>query len=440
MPKNIDDMVVPDRRKSIRNIPIPSGRGRGEKVSRRKSSEEVRDDKETSTPLPPPRRLEMPTRIKSSRRRIWALIGGGALVVIFAVLSIFNGATLTYTPRSANMVFNDDEFTAKKSANSGLLYSIVKLSEEKSVTVPASGEKEVERKASGTIVVYNNASTQTQRLIENTRFEAPSGKIYRIRDAISVPGKVGSTPGSLEVTVYADEPGEEFNIGLVDWTIPGFKGTSNYDNVYARSKTPMTSGFVGVEKAVAESDLTKAKNELRAQLNDELISKAKAEVPKDFVLFTELSSIIFDDIVQTDSPSADSATLTLNGNLYGVMFKRVELAREISKGKTTIAEGDRVDFNSPETLQVSFVDEAPSDILSTEEIEFNVSGNVELLWLTDESALKSDLAGQSKKNLPAVLVNYPTIVSATATVRPFWKSTFPEKSSKIRVRNSILTQ
>ena len=82
--------------------------------------------------------------------------------------------------------------------------------------------KEIERRASGKIIVFNNYSTNSQRLIARTRFETLEGKIYRIRDAVVVPGisdKDGrKTPGSIEVTVFADEPGEEYNIGYTDFT------------------------------------------------------------------------------------------------------------------------------------------------------------------------------------------------------------------------------
>ena len=54
--------------------------------------------------------------------------------------------------------------------------------------VEATAEKEVSQKASGKIIIYNNYSTVSQRLINNTRFEANSGKIYRINSSIVVPG------------------------------------------------------------------------------------------------------------------------------------------------------------------------------------------------------------------------------------------------------------
>ena len=42
-----------------------------------------------------------------------------------------------------------------------------------------------------------------------------------------VPGKNGTTPGSIEVTVYADEVGSSYNAAPQTF-IPGFKGTERY--------------------------------------------------------------------------------------------------------------------------------------------------------------------------------------------------------------------
>jgi hypothetical protein len=449
MPRKVEDIVVPEKRKSIRNIPIPSrermfstseARRKEEKsapLNLKKSVEREEPTEGGVPPVLPLKRFEMPPRPGASRKKLFFTSSVGLLIVLFATLSIFSGATLSYTPRSAALAYDSEVFTARKTGEVGLLYSVVKLSEERSASIPASGEQEIERKASGTIVVYNNASTESQRLIENTRFESPDGKVYRIRDGITIPGRSGSTPGSLEVTVYADEPGEDFNISLVDFTVPGLKGTSRYETIYARSKTPMTGGFVGVEKVVSEADLAKAENELKTLLSQELYAEAQAEVPKDFILFPPLSSIVFEEITQVGSNTTNTANINLKANLYGVMFKKSGFARELSKNKATVSPEERVELKSYDSLEVAFVDTAPAALLSASEVSFEVSGLTELLWLTDEAALKSDLAGRSKGDISVILSSYPTIANASATVRPFWKSAFPNEAGKISIKKLV---
>ena len=109
------------------------------------------------------------------------------------------------------------KITATNEAEEGVIgYEVVKLSKSKNVSVPTTGEEAVEVKASGKIMVYNNFSSEPQRLIIRTRFETKEGLIYRIPESIVVPGKTVKngveTPGSKEIGVFADEPGDKYNI------------------------------------------------------------------------------------------------------------------------------------------------------------------------------------------------------------------------------------
>lgn len=444
MPKNIDGVSFPERRRSIRNIPIPESRRRADRpvleAMKRGAApvraqlaveeEQVAEEQRDAGSSPASVRHIRPT--DNRRRKFWLPLLAVAALVLFATLSLFKGATVSYTPRSAQLAFASDTFSASKSGT-GLLYSVVKLSGEKGLSVPASGEREVSRKASGTIVVYNDASTEPQTLIATTRFETPEGKVYRIDKAISVPGKRPSGPGSVEATVYADQSGESYNIGLSDFTLPGLKGTARYTSVYARSKTPISGGFVGKEKSVSAEDLGAGKARLQNELSQELLTKAQAEVPADFILFPSLSSVTFEDLPQTAGASGN-ATINLRGDLYGVMFKRTDLAKALSLGKVKVASDDPVEITSFDNLQVSFVGGSPADLLNASKIDFKVTGQALLVWKTDEVALKSDLAGRKKSELAQILKNYPTVENATASVRPFWKSAFPEDASTIAIR------
>ncbi|MEK7148266.1 MAG: hypothetical protein AAB758_03125, partial [Patescibacteria group bacterium] len=414
--------------RSIRNIPIPEGRRKSDKAVfsdgvRRNSRTKAMEEEEISSM--PPRKPEYRHRRYSSRKNVWVASGVAAIILIFAVLSLFNGATLAYVPKSASVTFDNDIFTASKTGEDNLLYSVVKLSGDKNMVVPASGEEEVSRKASGVIVVYNNAASEPQKLIENTRFESPSGKIYRIAKAITIPGKKGALPGSIEVTVYADEAGDTYNMGLTDFTVPGLKGTPRYSTIYARSKTPIAGGFVGQEKVITSENLDKAKTELKTALGQELISKAQAEVPEDFLLSSSLSSITFEDLPQSASDDKGSATINMRGNLYGIMFKRSDLAKTLAERKLSALSDTPIDLVSFDTLELTFAGTPPSDLLPINEINFKVSGTGTVVWRTDELALKSDLVGRSKRDIPSILKNYQTLARASTTLRAFWKSSLP---------------
>lgn len=441
--KHIEDMIVPERKRTIRNIPIPESRRKLSDVARSFST------RSESTPPPPQTSLEPDTQEYDFHRtgarfprlpgkKAWIAIGLGAMLVfIFILLSIFDGATFSYTPKSAAVSFEGEEYSATKSG-AGLIFSVIKLSKDKGKSLSASGEAEVSRKSSGTIVVYNNATREPQKLRATTRFETSDGKVYRTQNDISVPGKKlvngKEEPGSIEVMVYADKPGAEYNIGLSDFTLPGLKGGSLFSNVYARSKTPMTGGFVGTEKAISEVDKANARAELEESLKAELLSEARAQSPEGFVILPDLSSFSFEELPQTESSNRSSATFNLRGNLEGVMLKAVDLSTHLAREKAALAPGDLIDLFTLEELDFAFAEGSSSRALSADEINFTVSGSATAVWRTDETALKSDLLGKSKKEINAILNNYPTVESANVALRPFWKTSFPRDGEDILIK------
>lgn len=439
MPRNIDDVILPERRRSIRNIPIPTRRKTDkfttDDVVRPSSSArptEMRETESATPPKPASMREPLPQKHRASMKKIWFSTLAVVVVVAFLGMSYFSGATLAYTPKSAVLNFNNDVYSAAKSGEGELLYSVVKLSGDKGKSVSASGETQVSRKASGVIVVYNDTPTE-QKLIENTRFESTLGKVYRIQSAITIPAKK-ATPGTLEVTVYADQAGDTYNSAPTDFTVPGLKGTPRYTTIYARSKTAISGGFVGVEKSVSDADTLKARTELRTALSEELMMKAQAEVPVDFILFPSLSSVNFEDLPQTAGADKNSATVNLRGNLYGIMFKKADLATKLASKKVTFNATDPVEFISYDGLKLSFSGTSPADLLSLNKIGFKVEGSALLVWRTDEVALKTDLLGKKKSEAVNILKNYPTISSADVTIRPFWKGSFPTVSEKVAIK------
>lgn len=437
MPKNIEDIIVPEKRRSIRDIPIPEDRRNNDK---QEIPHNPRRSNHSSSPI-------SEEYVSSIRRRrlfgfhglgVWSAVGLVLLIIIFSVLSIFNGATVSYVPRSVEISFKGDVYTAQKTGEGGLLFSIVKLSKETSLDAPSSGQEEVSKKASGTIVVYNNASSEPQRLIENTRFETPKGLIYRITEGIVIPGKKVvsgvNQPGSLEVTVYADKAGDEYNIGLTDFTLPGLAGSPRFSTVYARSKTEMSGGFIGVQSKISDEDKAQAKANLQMALKELLISEVKTQVPRGFVLLPSLSTFSFKELPQGTSAKSSSAKVNMRGDLNGVIFKESDLSFRLAHDKTAILPNESVDIESLDSLTFLFTESVPEDLLSLDKFNFSVTGKTTLIWRTDEVALKADLAGRHKKDIPSVLKNYSTVISASTAIRPFWKSSLPSDNEKISVK------
>lgn len=424
MPKNIED-IIPSGKKSIRSIPIPI-RKMGKTEKARVVEEEIEIQREIpQTTVGPDVRTR--SHDSSPKKKVFLASAVGVIALIFALLSAWDGATLTYTPKKASITFADEALSAHQAPGEGrLLYSVVKLSGDKSVNVTASGEETVSEKASGTVIVYNEQSS-AQTLVATTRLQTADGKIYRIPKEIIVPAK-----GSIETTVMADVAGPTHNIALSDFTLPGLKGSAKFELVYARSKTAMTGGFTGTRKKVSEVDLANAKKSLEETLRGELLGQARAQMPADFILFPELAQVVY-EVLPVESAGETSAKVTFRGHLNAVIFKRSDLSNFLTLKKLAVTPSGATiaDFS---TLNLTLASNQSADISKSETLSLKAAGTVVARYTTDEGALAQDLVGINEKTgLAQVLAKYTSIESADSAIRPFWKSTFPSEVTKIKI-------
>ncbi len=133
----------------------------------------------------------------------------------------------------------------------------------------ATGFKDEETRATGTILVENRHWDNDQPLMEGTRFQTEEGKIFRAEDGLVLPGRQEEEPGIAEVEVIADEPGEEFNVEPTDFRLPGLEGSPSYENVSAYSEEVMTGGAVGERTVVSEKDIEEARQRVLEDILEE---------------------------------------------------------------------------------------------------------------------------------------------------------------------------
>lgn len=436
MTNNFHDIIPPERR-SIRNITTTHRHPR--RPTRRIAEEggEGGVPPANHSPVTPQIQNEDPSFF--SRFGLWIVAGIAVIVFVLAFSLLFSGSTITITPKQQNVSI-DGQFDSFRTAEVGqLAYELMSVERTSERTVPATGEGDVAERASGQIVVFNDFSTAEQRLITNTRFETPDGLIYRIDKPVVVPGqkKVAGqlTPGSVEVTVYADESGERHNIGLTDFTIPGFKGGPRFEGFFARSKTPMTGGFVGTRLTANESDIESARAELRTVLEDDLREQAGAEIPEGFHLFDGAAVIEFESLPQ----GSDNNLVVIQEKalLYGVVYRTDDIARFIATQTVAGYDQEPVEILNLSSLSFIFSNEDMLPLWEADSMSFSLEGAAGIIWLYDSGSLQNDLAGRSKDALPTILSGYPSIQEAQISLKPFWRRTFPTESEKITIERML---
>ena len=187
---------------------------------------------------------------KKPRPRRWAGVLFFIFLFGFGWYTFFPSVVVKIIPRVEQKILSSEVFSAKKpAAGDDLAFEFVQVSDEETRAIPATGVEQVDEKASGKITIFNEYSEKVQRFVKNTRFESPKGKIYRIAESVDIPGMKKSendiVPGKVTVTVYADSPGEEYNLPDTKtfFTVPGLKDSPMFKGFYAESITPIVGGF-----------------------------------------------------------------------------------------------------------------------------------------------------------------------------------------------------
>ncbi len=426
MAKNVlQDMVPSNGGRSIRNIPLSKGR---------RESLPVREIPVLPRPPKPSRSFSMPKFGKP--KKVWWWVGGvaGILIIAFIVMSFMSGARVEITPKvvktTLNGTFNAykaDAITGDKIPPNSLPFQVVTITKTGGKTVKANGEEQVQRKANGILVIYNNTGTASQRLIKNTRFESPEGLIYRVSDSVVVPGQKTvdgkKQPGSVEVLVYADDVGEKYNIGLTDFVIPGFKGDPRYSTIYARSKTPMTGGFVGTMKKVADADKQVAENEIEAALKTDLLKTVKSQIPPTMIILSGLERTTFVPADQSE-PSGDSVKMNTEGSLTAVITDRATLASFLSAQATDL-KGIPASLSNADDLTFVLKDGSKFDPTRDQTMQFSVRGEEVFVGLLKNEDLIGALIGKPKTDLQKIKDIFPAIQEMKVSLLPPWASHLP---------------
>ncbi len=430
--QTFQDIVPPEPEKSIRKIPLSKDR------LERKSAEDegTNRDRLARTLAGGWRGVRTDTDKKRFTRKtkIFGLAGILLLTVLFFAIFGRGSADVKIIAKQLSHNF-DIEIEALKEGE-GATFEILEITKEAEKIVPARGEEMVERKATGEIIIYNRHSTNPQTLIRNTRFETSAGLIYRIEDGITVPGMTErggeAIPGQIKVRVYADEPGERYNIDLADFTIPGFKGLPQYENFFARSATPMAGGFVGRVKKVDEETLKQTRAELQDALEKTLLGLAIESSESDFVLLTESLQTSFFPLTE-EGGSANDVKIKERGELSGIILDRSKLEKIMIKSVLGEA-NEEIRIRNPEKLVYQIKEpEDFSNLNNINTLVLNVNGRTDLVWQINHEKIQNDLAGKRKSEVSSILSKHGAVGEADASIDPFWKRSFPINPEKIKI-------
>jgi hypothetical protein len=348
---------------------------------------------------------------------------------------IFDSATVTIVPKYKDLIkFSETlSFSQKGSDPASIPYLIESISRKKTKQLSLSESRKVEAKATGMITVYNNYDSEPQKLIKNTRFESSKGKIYRINQSISVPGKKGNTPGSIDVEVYADSNGAEYNIEKTDFTIPGFKGSPRFTGFYAKSKGAISGGSSGNISLASLSDINAAKDELALELSQEIKTELAKVTKEGYVGMYSAIQIEYNDN-ESAVLKGGIATYEVTATGYLMLADAPKLASAVARNLSGYA-NQSVRLASPENIM--FAKKENDSIKSESPLLILVEGDPRIVWTSNSESIKEMVIGKKRDEFKVLMKNIEGVEGAEISFSPLWLTSFPNDTTKIHVIESL---
>ncbi|MBM3257410.1 MAG: hypothetical protein FJY98_03770 [Candidatus Liptonbacteria bacterium] len=379
---------------------------------------------------------------RKSRWTIWAV--GGMVAVgaagIWAVGAFWGRAEVTVRleeyPWSLKSNFVADATVSKPNAAQKILPAeAFSLDRNITQTFPAAGVQNVEESAQGTITIYNAYSSTAQALVATTRFTTSDGKIFRLKERVTVPGatvKDGAiTPASITATVIAEKAGPSYNIGPVSrLTIPAFKGTPKYDGFYGVLSEGAKGGFIGAKKVATERDIAAAKTKTVEILKGSLESLFIATKPSGFHVPEGAMSFILKRVVVNEKTDAQG-----NFNVFGeatlsaVGFREEDLVELVRQYAATERGGAPLTFRSFE-----FTAKSINLDIAAKRNTFSADINAVLTTVFAPETFKDSIKNLSVESAQSAIGRISGLAEGKVSLWPFWIKRVPADASRIVVK------
>lgn len=413
---------------------------RQETMDRASFLREREEEKDKRKIFPSENQRKKITILPSISSKFYVLfILAGIVIVISALFFVFSSFILPMffrsdihiilEPKTANYrleVFADESADYINIEQSKIPVKKIEVSSEETGSYPATGKKHIAIKASGEISVFNEYSSNPQKIVSGTRFLSKEGYLFRIKDPIIIPGfsriEGNDIPGQVTVMIYADQPGEKYNAGPTSFTLPGLQGSVKYSSVYARSSKSMTGGMDKEVSYLTEGDYITAKKNL--------VEKIKNKSNQDFSDKISSENIVLESTKQEKNVeiksdvevgnATDNFKMTVLSGINAFVAKRTELG-------DLIEEKIKLKLESGEKLVDGSVDYKIEDAIIGEDgiITINISAGYSSIADINVDKIKSEILNKNESELKEYFKNIEGIKSADINIWPYWINNIP---------------
>jgi len=362
------------------------------------------------------------------------------LIFIFSILILIGFFSYLYFslprvkieiwPKTENVNFNTELVIGERIEG-----KILKVEETINQQFPATEKFVRETRAEGIIRLYNNYSTTPQVLIERTRFISANGKLFRTPTRVVIPGKQRQAgrwvPGTIDIKVIADQPGEEFNINSTAFSIPGFLGSARFTAIYGESFQSMTGGKIEELVRVSEEDFKISENILSGKKRDVCLDILRNKISPEFYFLEEAMEVkVLEKTSNVETGTeVEGFNFSLKINCQVLTFKKIDIKnfaknfieQQISENKVIV----------PESLEIKKL--VKKQNINKGLLTFSLNLTADIYSDINHFYLQENLIGKSLDETQVYLRDLLEVDKIYVNFWPFWVKSVPRESNRILI-------
>lgn len=375
------------------------------------------------------------------RFRTRLLLGVLALVLLLVGWFVLGGvlprAKITIRT-DTNAITSNIAFTASTGAKEINMETRVVPAELKEVKktdaekVPATGQKDVGDKATGSVTLTNcDKDDETVTIPAGTGVSA-NNLTFITKEAVTIPpsnfsgGGACKNDSSKNVSVVAQNAGDGYNLSPRAYTVAGFTSVLGYGSA-------MTGGTSKIVKVVSDQDVENAKQKIGTRSSQDATDEVKQSL-KEAGLYGINETLTTGQPAVTASPTVgqEAAEVTVTSivtySMFGVKEEYLNrlLEEEINK---------QIDIGREE-IQKTGLESAVFQIVekkSPTELRLSMQALTVVGPKIDEEAVKREVAGKKRGETQNIIQNRPGVRDAVIDYSPFWVFSTPRKTGGITI-------
>jgi hypothetical protein len=372
------------------------------------------------------------------RFRLLLLLGGGALVllIIFLILAVTVLPKATVTIKtSSTPVSLDTDYTASGTAkqldeDKKIIPSVLKTSDQISnQQVTATGQQNNGEKATGNVAMSAGSCGPDvpSEVASGTGFSS-NGLNYITKERASFTPRVSGGKcifRSDSIAITAQSAGSKYNASISGANVrSGITADGSASGGTDNNVTILTQQDLdGAKAKISSADSDKFSKDFQKQLSDQ-------------GLYVINSTLKINDPVVTSTPSvgqqASTAQVSVKVSYSVLAVQKTNLQqavtnalnKQIDKKKEKLSDSDPL-----KNLTITVQNLQPNSPNAT----LSLSKDTSAVPILDEDAIKSQIKGKKENQIKDYLNSYPGVKNVEVKFGPFWVSSAPGNTGKIKI-------